>query len=653
MTEIADSRPSTARWGAGEAVVALLGLAWIGLAAFWAVPAYLGPDGLIYTAMLDAFARHGSLFVENGYQIYGSEALTLGLTHPAQQGLAPQYPGGWGVLGAPVYAAGGIRGVIVLNALAAALTLAMVWLAARALLENQRLATGAALIYGLASFAVDYAFGFSPHAVTTFLTTAALAAVAQGWRAEGAAERFGALVAGLILGLAANIRVDALIVAAPLAVWLLGAGRRPYLAAALLIAGLVPGLVVAALINQTKFGILSPVSYGSSGGATSLDYYARLAPLAVAGALGALALGVARVRAVLYRPGTLALVAAGLAALLLALPPTREVMLRLGRGFWVLVVDFQTIGFPGRGLALNPDATISAFGALKKALLQSMPYAAIVLILGDRLFRGPNRAGLALCLLVVGLVIAPFAYGAWHGGASKNMRYFLNLLPALAILSAAALEQAAQMARAHPSPAAGRWVLTAVVGVALGYGLLRGYDTGYVLEATLANVIVLALAVLSLVALLTRDPFRGAAASAVKSVAALGLIAAFHSAWLADLRVTQAQRASNLAVWSAADGLPRDALVVTYTIEFVPFRLNRPPALTAEADVWTLTVDDDLLALIERTFAEDRPVFAQSRHLADQLVELGAADGFAPRFGLPALYEFHAMQPPGSGEAPR
>lgn len=653
MTEIADKRPASARWGVGEAAVALIGVVWVVAGAVWAVPAYLGPDGLIYAGMLDAFARHGSLFIGNGYEAYGSEALTLSFMSPAEGGLAPQYPGGWGILGAPVYAAWGIRGVIVLNAVASALTLPLIWATARALFEDRDIAVHAALIFGIASFAVDYAFGFSPHAVTTLLTTAALAAAAHGWRGGEWPERRGALVAGLILGLGANIRVDALILAAPIGVWLLGAGRRPYVATAWLAAGLLPGLAAAAAINQAKFGTLSPISYGSGGGATSIQYYAGLAPLAIAGVLAALTLGFERVRAMLYRPRSLLIVAVGLTALLLALPPTREVMLRLGRGFWVLVVDFQAIGVPGRGLALNPDGTISAFGALKKALLQSMPYAAIILILGDRLVRGPSRAGLALCLLVVALTIAPFAYGAWHGGASKNMRYFLNLLPALAILSAAALERTARLAQAHPSPAVARWALTGVVAAALGYGVLRGYDIGYVLEATLANMIVLALALLALVALITRDARRGAAASAMRGVAALGLAVAFHSAWVADLRVTQTQRASNLAVWSAADPLPRDALVVSYTVEFVPFRLNRPPALTAEADVWSLTVSDGLLALIGRAFAEGRPVLAQSRYLAEQLVDLGAASGFAPRFGLSSLHEFHAMQPPTSGEAPR
>lgn len=649
MTEIAQRRPASARWGVGESVVALVGFAWIALAAFWAAPAILYVDGLLYQGMIDAVVRNGSLFIGNGYPEYRSEALILTFTHPSEAGLAPQYPGGWGILAAPAYALAGVRGVIVLNALASAMTLGMVWLAARALLEDRRLAIHAALIYGLATFAVDHAFGISPHAMSTFLVAAAIAAAAHGWRAGGNAELGGAFLAGLALGIAINARVGALIVAAPLGVWLLGAGRRPYAAAGMLLLGLAPGLAAATAINYTKFGILSPLSYGGSGGATSLGAYARLVPLAGAGALAALALGIGRVRAAVYRPVALAIAAAGLGALLLALPPTRELLLRLASGFWVLVVDFQAVPLPGKDLALNPDGTISASGNFKKALLQSMPYAAAVLVLIPRLVRGPERAGLALCLLICALVVTPFAFLTWHGGTSKNMRYFLNLLPALAILGAVALDRVGKLARARPAPAAERLAVLAVIGGGLAYGFLRGYSPGFVVEVTLANAIALAATALAVTVLVARGAAQGIAASALRGVMIVGLVAAFCSAWLFDLRVTQSQRASNLAVWSTAGDLPADALVVTYFPDFVPFRLNRPPALTAEADVRTLTVGPALAALVERAFAENRPVIAQSRHLAAQLVELGLSSGFAPRYGLSEFYAFHDMRPPAAG----
>ena len=157
MAEIAGGQRRVLHWGTGEVAVTLVALIWILLAAFWAAPASFTEDGFIYQAMLDAFARNGSLFLDNGYEEYGSEALALNYVQIAEGRLAPQYPGGWAILGAPAWLLGGVRGIILLNAVAGALTLVMIWIAAEALFRDRTIAVTAALVYGLASFAVEYA----------------------------------------------------------------------------------------------------------------------------------------------------------------------------------------------------------------------------------------------------------------------------------------------------------------------------------------------------------------------------------------------------------------------------------------------------------------------------------------------------------------
>jgi hypothetical protein len=602
-------------------------------------------DGFVYQAMIDAFARQGSLFVSNGFEEHGTEALQLPLMRDVGGRLAPQYPGGWGIIAAPAYLALGLRGVILLNAVASALTLPLVWMAARALFEDRRLATQAALIYGLATFAVDYAFGVWPHAVTTFLVTAAVAAVVIGWRGTPAAELRGALVAGLVLGLGVNIRVDALFAAAPLGVWLLGAGRRPYAGLGLLLAGLVPGLAIATAINQVKFGTPSPVTYGMSGGNTSVGYYAQLAPLVAAGALAALALGMAGVRAALFRPAGLALAAVGGLVLLLALPGPREVLLRIVDGLWILVIDFQDYPVPAHGLTVMEDGTIRMHGLVKKALLQSLPYAAAILVLAPRLWRGPDRAAVAFCTLFVGLGIVPFAFGSWHGGMANNMRYFLNLVPVLVILSAVALREIAAVAegRAALSMAA----VLAIGGGALVYGAWRGYPLDFVYQHTLPNAVILGVTGLSVLILVTRGTMRGGVATTLRGLVALGLLTAFFSAWVFDMQVNQQRRAKTVEMVELSRDLPGNALVVTFTSEFAGFRLNRPPALTAQANFMTGEIDAGLTALVARAFAEGRPVFAQSRFLAEQMLAKGAAGALAPRYGIAEDLDLYEITPPG------
>ncbi len=56
-----------AQWDARAFAAMAVGVFWVVLGAVWAVPGVFGGDELLYQAMADAFARNGSLFVENGY----------------------------------------------------------------------------------------------------------------------------------------------------------------------------------------------------------------------------------------------------------------------------------------------------------------------------------------------------------------------------------------------------------------------------------------------------------------------------------------------------------------------------------------------------------------------------------------------------------
>lgn len=643
-SESAESRSSTAWLQPGKVALALVGLGWIALAAFWAAPGVFIVDGFVYQAMIDAFARNASLFVDNGLGDFGAEALTLHQMREAGNQLAPQYPGGWGIIASPAYLAGGVRGVMLVNATAAALTLPLIWASARALFEDPRLAIHAALIYAFATFAVEYALGFWPHAVTTFLVTAAVAAVVTAWRAG--AELRGAAIAGLVLGLALNIRVDALIAAVPLGVWLLGAGQRPYAAVAILSAGLIPGLLAAAAINHAKFGIVSPLTYGTERGATALGHYAGLAPLAIAGATGALALGLPRIRAVLYRPPGLAAVGLGILGLALMVPETRQVLARIAQGFWVLAVDFQSHPAPARGLEELPDGTSRMFGLVKKALLQSVPFAAAALVLVPGLWRGSRRAALAFCFLFVGLGILPFAFSTWHGGKSSNMRYFLNFLPVLAILAAASLHHLRGLAVVSSRPAL--IAVMAAAGGAVLYAGWRGYPVEFLVQHTLPTAVMLGLGALAIPLWLSRGATRGTVARAMLGLFTLGLGTAAAIGWGVDLAVSQQLRARNAEIARLAHDLPPDALVISTAPEEAGFRLNRPPALTAHVNFVTDEVGPELVRLVDRAFSEGRPVYVQGKALATRFVSAGTALDATPLWALPDHLAFYRLIPPGA-----
>jgi 4-amino-4-deoxy-L-arabinose transferase-like glycosyltransferase len=619
-----------------------VGVLWVALAAFWSVPGVFGGDGRIYQAMTDAFVRTGSLFVENGYDFYPSQALAMEIMVVSGDRLAPQYPGGWGILAAPAYLAGGLRGVIIFNAVASALTLPLIWLAANALFGDRRIAATAALVYALATFAVDYALVVWPHGITTFLVTASFAATAKGWRGTHHEGLWGLLVAGLAIGLAINIRVDAILAAAAIGAWTMGTARRPYAALAMLALGLLPGLAVAVAINHAKFGSLSPFNYGRSSGGVSLSHYAELLPVLAAGGIAFLALGLQRVRAAAFRPGVQAAILAALLAAILLLPPLRAQASLIAQGFYVLVIDFQAHPVPGRGLTVMDDGTIRMFGITKTALLQSLPYAASVIVLLPRLTRGPDRAPLALCVLFMLSFVAFFSLNTWHGGLSNNMRYFLNIVPAMAILSALALREISSVVERRPAIA----VITAIVllSAVFAYVSWRGFSLRFAVKNTLPTAIEMGIAILSVAFLLSRYSFRAVAASALYGLVVIGLVTAFISGWFLDLQFTQKLQRNNAEMADLSSRLPADALVMTFWTVYAGFRFNQPPAITAKAEYATREFD---AALVAHAFANGRPVYALSRRLAEAMIEKGAVGAAKPVFGIEEDREFFRMAPPG------
>jgi hypothetical protein len=255
--------------------------------------------------------------------------------------------------------------------------------------------------------------------------------------------------------------------------------------------------------------------------------------------------------------------------------------------------------------------------------------------------RGPDRAELALCMLFMLPFLTFFALDTWHGGAGNNMRYFLHFVPVLAILSAVALREIAEVPGRRPGVAAAGQV--ALLVVVFAYVAWRGFSFGFAFENTLPIAIFLAISVLAAAFLVAPAHLRATAASALYGLAMLGLVTAFLSAWLFDLQVSQRERRLNSDMQVLADRLPADALVVTFITSYAGYRLNQPPAMTAKAEYATREFD---VGLVAHAFAVGRPVYAQSLRLAEAMVETGAASAAEPSFGIDESKEFYRMAPP-------
>ncbi|MEM7497328.1 MAG: hypothetical protein AAF371_04970 [Pseudomonadota bacterium] len=627
--------------------IAFIAALWLAGALFVAVPAPFIIDGYIFEAMSDAFARSGTLFLDNGVEEYANPSLAILLTRIIDGNLVPQYPGLWGIVSSPFYGLFGPRGLMLLNAFASIATMALTWRLGQVLFGDEALARNAALLFGLATFAVDYAFGLWPQAFGAMFVAAGLLTAVEATARDAQREPLRAALTGLILGAALAIRIDILFFLPAIWLWLLGAGRRPYASLALYLVGLLPGLAVASAINQLKFGVFIPITYGNEGGNTALATWMPVLYLGLAGAVASLALGSGPVRAVLFRPAViLGAAAAGLAAALV-LPPTRGIALDLATGFWTLVFDFQAIPANAHGARLEDDGVITMFGVVKKALLHSMPYLAACLVLLPRLWRGPDQRALVFCLLVAAFCIGPYSLKTWHGGAANQMRYFLSIMPVLVLLAAAAWREIAPLRR--EADRTGTLVFLVIAIVAVFVPFLLDVRPGFITQNLLPWALVIALLLLSIAVVLPPalprrlglaawDGVSARLGQALRTTFIVSVATAAVSAWMLDLGISQTERRLNIAVANEVEKLPDDALIITFVAHRLGMRLNAPGALTVQGHHQELTLNADARAMIRRAAAEGRTIVAHSawaiealeRHdmlaEAEQLTALGPRD---------------------------
>lgn len=568
--------------------------------------AFLVPSGLynidefVYTLGADTLSREGSLAVRNGWDIYGSEGLKLGFLREGPNGIVPQYPPGTALLAAPLFDMLGARSLILLNAISAALTVWMTYLLGRHCYGDARTGMVAAGILLFCTFLAEYAFGIWPHAMSM---AAALGAFYMAVRATGTMGRraFGwALAAGLAIGAGFLIRLDTILIVPVVGTFVILNARAPAISLAGGALGLLPGILGASLANQVKFGTFNPLSYGGgTGGGTDASAHAVAAVVGIVGVLALFAIRHIRWTNALRRIA----LASGLAAVALAFlhPALRGFAGDYARGLWDLGYDLTGVS-EGRPGATEKTGPIRWFwGQPKKALAQSLPWLGILAIFLVRPWTAATRKWhltFALALFVWSL---PFVPRSWHGGFGMNMRYFLPVVPFLALLAAHAVSRL--------QDTAGLRARTFVLFGLLGFGAAAlwaaaGPVAMALLHQMLTRVLFLIVAAFALWAALRGPNGPIAARSALASATvAFGVAAAVGA--VQDFSKALEKRQNTQAIGSALASVEGPALLYGSTSWFGAL-IGRPDTLFAVPDQWTMAPD---LALIGRALADGRQVF--------------------------------------------
>ncbi len=420
------------RWG--SAMILALGALMLA-GALWVPAGYISVDEFVYSLGARTFAATGGFVFQNGGDLLSSPDLVFLTVLEGPNGMVPQYPIGPSLIGAPFVGFLGDRVFFIANALAATGVLFVTRALARAFYRDEALALGAVLILALATFLVDFAWGLWPHMISTLAVLTCALLAYRGINAAPGADLRAGFAAGLVLGAGFLFRLDSLLILGPIGVLALLYAPRPIRFGLAGLAGMIPGVAVAAWSTQARFGTWNPLSYGRASGDTTIAQHLPALAVLAAGLLLIIA-----ARQITWRPvwrwSLLGALAAALALAALALTPARELLLRYAWGAWVLTGDMTLSTDPRLGVAPKEDGIKLFFGLPKKALGQSLPWIGLMLYVFLRPWQAEDRRAHLFCLAALGIWSLPFFMLEWHGGLGNNMRYLLPLLPILAILAA-------------------------------------------------------------------------------------------------------------------------------------------------------------------------------------------------------------------------
>lgn len=378
-------------------------------------------------------------FVEilNGYHEFQSPAFRAALLVERDNFLVAQYPVFYSYISYPFYLVFGLGGLFILNALCFAGVLVLTYSIAEHFSGDKTVALVSCFLLGAGSFFADYAIAAWPHAVSCLGLMIAFWSLirAEVFSEQSHIKSSWLFISGMFLGVALGLRYDAVFMIPVLVLPLLL--QRPFkivptIAFAL---GVLPSLVLLSLSNWFKFDELIPFSYGSSSKKLDSSSYLPFLFIAIAGMLF-LALFPLKYFKKLF-------IGCAVAAILLILfsHSIRSIFFQLCHGGFQLLVDFRIRDLDKLEPALTrgPTGSMIYIGSVKKSLFQSVPWLPLIFLPLIQLFQSKDKPfdifTLSICLPLACFII-PYAFFAWHGGMSLNLRYWTPILPFAAIIAA-------------------------------------------------------------------------------------------------------------------------------------------------------------------------------------------------------------------------
>jgi hypothetical protein len=318
----------------------------------------------------------------------------------------------------------GVRGLIGLNILAFLVCCLLVFTYAARCTTTTAAPWVAMIFFGAGTYAIEYAQGMWPHMLAVALSFGGMTAALKAARS---ARPVWAALAGLLVGLATGVRYQNLVLAGCVGLAAVLWSRRHLRTGLMFGGGMGLPLLSCSLINHVRLGSWNPVSKN----ARYLD------------------LGAGRI-----------------------MHPLLDAFASL----WVRLVDFSSHPPPAWSphdlhqlLVPHPRTGAQVFGGgLKKAWLQSCPWLVLAFVGLVRSWLPGSRASdqtpLRMLSVVVGGVLLLFAVAGFSrtDAICFNQRYFMELLPPMAVALAVAVEHCRAPRRVLLAGGAGGVVLVAL-----------------------------------------------------------------------------------------------------------------------------------------------------------------------------------------------
>ncbi len=608
----------TRRWAIAGGLCLLLILGQMAVTAKIAVPGFLVIDEVIYEWMARDLNATGGVALQTGFAQIPSPELYHHLHMRTHSGkVYAQYPQLFPLLAAPLVGALGLYALIILNSVAFAGVVGLCWALAWELFGDARRAAAACVILVFGTFSWEYSQHAWPHSVATLFSTAALFLAFRGLQSRGRKAVLLALGAALVAGVGVGIRLDVVFVLPCIVLPFVFASPVRLREVLSVLAGAAPCLVALGAVNSIKFGTWNPFTYGPA----AVDSSQHL-PVGLMAFLAAFA----AVAWVLTRPSfrlnprrrlqALGFLIVVVVSVLAVSPAVRGALATHTRTLAAFLADLRLLPFdqPMPAMERSPSGAVMYMGSYKKALLQSTPYLAVLLLPLLEVMRSPSRSWKLAYLLQLPIVTAVgLTAFSFHGGLCLNMRYFLPIFPLTSILVVWVVSELARTARLRLTVVVLGLAATAAATIAVAV-VSAPFDggVGEVLNLGTPLVLALAIAVASVaVACARRGPRMWPARAAVSLVAA-GIAWSGVVAFAYDLPRHRQQRINNLEVGQRVfEQVPAHALFFTapYIDPFMKLieRSDVVIALPAEDAM------KDLPRLVENALATGRRVFGVLR----------------------------------------